>query len=316
MRKVYLSTKDDVVGSIVDRHAVRCRSLMDADIVIADGVIPSAATTLDVRLASLYRKPTIMVVDKASAQPDDPLLALVSFADLDERLTTFLASPTKGSIITFEGGDGTGKKTQTALLYERFLSQGIAVRTWSFPRYGAHHGQVIRRVLDGAYGGIDALDPALFAGLYAEDRAAVAKGIAFWRDAGYHIILDRYAESNRIHQAANAPEGSREGLIASLDRWEHDVLGIPRSDAVIYLDLPPSHAHDAMDAQGRRKDILENDQDHASNAYLIGMMLARRHGWKIIECLSDGVRISPHGIHGRVISAVGEYVPLILEKTA
>ncbi len=41
----------------------------------------------------------------------------------------------EGALITFEGGDGSGKGTQTELLYQWLLSQGLPVRKGGFPMY-------------------------------------------------------------------------------------------------------------------------------------------------------------------------------------
>mgnify|MGYP002658305772 FL=1 len=40
-----------------------------------------------------------------------------------------------GRLIIIEGGDGSGKATQTKVLAQRLRSEGYAVKTISFPNY-------------------------------------------------------------------------------------------------------------------------------------------------------------------------------------
>lgn len=42
----------------------------------------------------------------------------------------------KGKLIVFEGTDGSGKATQSKLLFERLQREGVDCRKLNFPRYG------------------------------------------------------------------------------------------------------------------------------------------------------------------------------------
>ena len=41
-----------------------------------------------------------------------------------------------GTLIVFEGTDGSGKATQSQLLFERLQREGVDCRKLDFPRYG------------------------------------------------------------------------------------------------------------------------------------------------------------------------------------
>ena len=52
-------------------------------------------------------------------------------------------------IITFEGGDQAGKKTQSAMLQKRLRSAKIKTKLFSFPDYSTPIGKEINRYLHG-----------------------------------------------------------------------------------------------------------------------------------------------------------------------
>lgn len=59
------------------------------------------------------------------------------------------------------------------------------------PHDSAQHGKLIRTLLSGAKGDLKAINPLLFASLYAENRADTAPLLRAWLRRGHNIILDR-----------------------------------------------------------------------------------------------------------------------------
>ena len=59
----------------------------------------------------------------------------------------------QGRLIVFEGTDGSGKATQTALLCKELDQRGIPYRKLEFPRYKEESSALIRLYLSGAFGG-------------------------------------------------------------------------------------------------------------------------------------------------------------------
>jgi len=58
----------------------------------------------------------------------------------------------EGKLIIIEAGDGCGKATQTARLYERLLAEGYPVKKVEFPDYASPSSALIKMYLNGDFG--------------------------------------------------------------------------------------------------------------------------------------------------------------------
>ena len=79
----------------------------------------------------------------------------------------------RGKLIVFEGTDGSGKATQTALLCRELETRGVPFRKLEFPRYGEESSALLRLYLNGAFG-TDPADVNAYAAatFYSVDRFA------------------------------------------------------------------------------------------------------------------------------------------------
>ncbi|MDO4315770.1 MAG: thymidylate kinase, partial [Oscillospiraceae bacterium] len=171
-----------------------------------------------------------------------------------------------GKLIVFEGTDGSGKATQTRLLCRYLEEQGIPYREIDFPRYGKPSAAMVREYLDGNLGkkpgDVNAYAASMF---YAMDRyASYKQDWGGFYEAGGLIVADRYTTSNAVHQASKLQADERKAYLDWLFDLEYRLLGLPRPDLVLYLDMPTEIAGRMMrrreQATGTHADIHEQDE--------------------------------------------------------
>ncbi|GGO72750.1 dTMP kinase [Nocardioides deserti] len=139
---------------------------------------------------------------------------------------------TTGVLVCFEGGEGSGKSTQSRRLRSWLESEGYVV-VLTFEPGDTEVGQVLRRlVLDPATG---ALDPHTEALLYAADRAEhVARVVRPALERGEVVVMDRYVDSSLAYQGAGRDLDV--AMVERVSRWATDDL---RPHLTVVLDLEP-----------------------------------------------------------------------------
>jgi len=135
-------------------------------------------------------------------------------------LGSITGAQTKGIFIAFEGGEGSGKSTQSKLLKEWLEEEGEEVLLSREPG-GTEMGKDLRRILlDHSTGEISPRAEAL---LYAADRAHhVFSKIRPALDRGEVVITDRYFDSSIAYQGAGRVLVS--GEVARISRWATESL--------------------------------------------------------------------------------------------
>jgi dTMP kinase len=147
---------------------------------------------------------------------------------------------TRGKFITFEGGEGSGKSTQVALLAERLRAGGIQTVLTREPG-GTPLGESIRSlVLDS--------DPEIVTELllFAAARSEhVAKVIRPALEHGTWVVCDRFLDSTRVYQGLLG--GAPGDLIGALEMSSvHPTL----PDLTLILDVPPEEGLKRAEARG------------------------------------------------------------------
>lgn len=229
----------------------------------------------------------------------------------------------RGKFIVIDGIDGVGKATQTGFVVERLRRLKRKVQTIDFPRYDTNFfGALIGECLAGKYGDFIAVPPRIASVLYAADRLESAPKIRKWIASGHTVIADRYTSSNQIHQGGKIhDEGERRQFLRWLDRMEHEVFGIPRPDAIIYLSLPVEMSQQLLEKKsaslkkaylaGRQKDVAEQNLDHMRESRESAFsIVGENNNWYPIDC-SEGDRILTKAeIHEQVWTIVSKLLKL------
>lgn len=137
----------------------------------------------------------------------------------------------QGKFITFEGGEGTGKSTQAAMLALRLEALGLGVQLTREPG-GSPGAEIIRHVL--LTGAAKPLGADVEAMLFAAARDDhVQCTILPALQSGKWVVCDRFADSTQVYQ----------GILGQVDQKLLNVLervsvGELSPDLTVILDLP------------------------------------------------------------------------------
>jgi len=137
-----------------------------------------------------------------------------------------------GVFVCFEGGEGSGKSTQSRLLADALRAEGYAVRLTFEPGDTVVGKEVRRIVLSPETGDLDDRTEAL---LYAADKAEHVETVVLPALArGEVVITDRYVDSALAYQGAGRSLDPDE--LEHVARW---ATGDLRPHLTVVLDLAP-----------------------------------------------------------------------------
>ena len=199
-----------------------------------------------------------------------------------------------GKLIVFEGTDGSGKSTQFGELCRRLDGMGKEYQKLVFPQYDEPSSALIRMYLGGEFGNKPSdVNPYAASAFYAVDRYASLKKVwgRYYEEGGL-VLTDRYTTSNAVHQAVKCAPADRPAFLRWLDDFEHDKMGLPRPDLVIYLDMPTQKAVELLRsreaATHTQADIHELDTGYLAACRESALQAAQVLGWKKISCVDAG----------------------------
>ena len=139
------------------------------------------------------------------------------------------------------------------------------------------------------------VNPYVASQFYAVDR--IASYIKEWKDFylnGGVVILDRYVESNSIHQGAKfSDQKEKDEFLDWLHHLEYDINGLPRPDIVFFMNMPTEKAQEIILTRNNKinnsekKDIHEKSPDFMRKSYENAIDVANKYGWTFINCLEN-----------------------------
>lgn len=221
-----------------------------------------------------------------------------------------------GKLIIIEGTDGSGKQTQTNLLYENLLNLGYKVVKISFPNYKSNASFPVKMYLAGEFGANENVNVFASSTFFAIDRyASFKKEWEKYYNNGYIIISDRYTISNLIHQGNRI---SDEDKFLEYKSWlidlEWNKFGLPTPDVMILLDMPFEYSNKLIKNRlnkitGQKElDILESDEIQKKRAYKTAKKVANLFNMKVINCVDNNVIKSIDNIQKELIKFVKENI--------
>jgi dTMP kinase len=154
----------------------------------------------------------------------------------------------RGFLVSFEGGEGSGKTTQAGRLVKSLEAQGLPVTAVREPG-GTVLGEKVREILLD----VEHHDMAAWAeaNLYTAARAQLLKEVIIPRMArGDIVVADRFADSTFAYQ------GAGRGLEMQVLMAMQMVLKV-RPDLTLLLDLDPELGLGRGDAAGGGRDRIE-----------------------------------------------------------
>ena len=223
-----------------------------------------------------------------------------------------------GRIVVFEGIDGSGKTTQVQLLLGHLQCIGYRCCKLSFPRYTENFfGAEVGKYLNGDFGDIEYNHPKLVSLLYSLDRFQSAKEVKELLENNDFLIFDRYIASNIAHQGSrlvNEYNYDKEEAFKAIKDWvekvEYEILGVPRPDLTVFLNVPFNVTWDLIGERGEKRDLHESGTNHLVVAYEFYKKLAESDDWVTIDCarhIKERGSDSKSLIHYDIINAIINY---------
>lgn len=224
----------------------------------------------------------------------------------------------KGKLIVIEGLDGSGKSTQEELLKEKLSKLNININCIKLPNYSDPACEPVKMYLAGRFGDkpsdVNAYAASAF---FAVDRFVSYN--CYWKEAyqnGEVFLADRYTTSNAYHQLTKTPEAEWDAYLEWLEDFEYGKMGIPKPDAVIYLDMPVEISQKLMSGRYNgdetKKDIHEKDVEYLNACRKAADYACRKLGWTRIICGENGEPLPKETISERVLEAVARSLDIEL----
>lgn len=216
----------------------------------------------------------------------------------------------RGAFLNFEGGDASGKATQTKLVAERLRSMGREVETISFPQHGAPSAKIIDAYLRGEYGTRDDVGAYVVAALYARDRQTTKAKIDGWLNDGKVVIADRFVASAMAYESAFFEDPKER---ATFCLWVEDLefvrMALPRPDLTLIMSVPADVRDKLVTKKevrayiaGQAKDMHELDRAYQERVEIAYRELAGQFpNYVMIDCMTpEGELPSIEACHGMV----------------
>lgn len=185
----------------------------------------------------------------------------------------------RGAFVCFEGGEGSGKSTQSRLLAERLTALGHAVRLTFEPGDTPVGVEMRRIVLSPETGALSHRTEVL---LYAADKAEhVDTVVVPALDRGEVVITDRYVDSTLAYQGAG-----RELELEPLEEVARWATRDIRPHLTVLLDVDPREGLARFEGRDRIEAESLDFHERARQAFLDLAATDRDH-YLVLDARAD-----------------------------
>jgi dTMP kinase len=217
-----------------------------------------------------------------------------------------------GKLIVIEGNDGSGKETQSKLLYDKLKKEGKKVKLISFPDYKSNSSALVKMYLGGDFGNnpknVNVYAASTF---YAVDRfASYTSNWKDFYDKGGTVICDRYTTANMLHQAATLDtEKEKEKYLNWLEDLEFNLYKLPKPDIVVFLKVIPEKTLEIIKERKNKitnkeeKDIFEREES-IRMSFNNALHVADKYNWATIDCVKNNNLRKIEDIHEEIMEKI------------
>lgn len=172
-----------------------------------------------------------------------------------------------GLLVSFDGTDSSGKETQVNGLAKRLRYQGHPVQVFRSPDYALPTGKKIKALFQNKSGAWHALAWRDKMKLFAQNRQEHRVEVLAALKQGDIVLYDRYVSSSLTFitvealrpQEVELKRATIQQAVADLEYQKHKM---PRADASVFLDVPPSISVPLLE---RRKRVLKDDDEYTDH---------------------------------------------------
>ncbi len=219
-----------------------------------------------------------------------------------------------GKLIVIEGLDGSGKSTQEELLKKKLTDLGLNINFIKLPNYDDPACELVKMYLAGRFGkNPEDVNAYAASSFFAVDRYVSYN--CYWKEKylnGEIFLADRYTTSNAYHQLTKTDRADWDSYLEWLEDFEYNKMGIPKPDAVVYLDMPIEVSQKLMTGRYHgdesKKDIHEKNVEYLNNCRIAADYACNKLGWMRINCSENGEALPIEVISEAVFKAVSKAI--------
>lgn len=189
-----------------------------------------------------------------------------------------------GIFITLEGGEGSGKTTQSRRIAEYLRERGFEVLETREPG-GTEAGEIVRDLL---LHRVDSLTAKAELALYLASRSQlVAEVVRPALARGACVVCDRFGDSSTAYQGGGRDLGV--DFVERMNDWATDGLA---PDLTLYFDVDPAVGLDRRGARGKGTEELDRiereDLEFHERVRAAYRLVAGRHPDRFRVVRTDG----------------------------